>query len=209
MNAEPISDFHNFDSSIFTQTQLSLHRLRKSSSNLGSHQEHDDPVINERILTSGILHNITKEDTDSTLTRWNFSNAFDILASHSSVSSNTSSPYPLTASSFDRPFNIIVEDLAPSVRAIVAHDLRLENQQIRLSNLLSEGGTGKRLRTTRASRVAREGGRRESKRRDQWLPKDLKKFLVMATAGKTWAALGALPDESDQSRTSESLASSQ
>src|SRR5689334_12727832 len=93
MNAEPISDFHNFDSSIFTQTQLSLHRLRKSSSNLGSHQEHDDPVINERILTSGILHNITKEDTDSTLTRWNFSNAFDILASHSSVSSNTSSPY--------------------------------------------------------------------------------------------------------------------
>ena len=97
-----------------------------------------------------------------------------------------------------RPTAVVAEDVAPFVRFIIAFDVRLEEHRKKLSNLLSEGGrNGKRLRTTRASRSALEGGARQSTRRERWFSAPLNAILVARTAGHGWqeAALAELGDE--------------
>jgi hypothetical protein len=94
---------------------------------------------------------------DESITRQDFSLAFDPVAE---CSLNSSS---LEASAFDRATSMIAVDIAPFIRSIVAHDIQLQSERIRLSNLLSEGGKkGKRLRTTRSSLSALEGGTRRT-----------------------------------------------
>ena len=88
---------------------------------------------------------------------------------------------------FDGPTSAIVQDVAPYVRSIVSYDLQLEEQRLRLSNLLSQGGRhGKRQRTTRASRAALEGGSKAYTRRERWFPKNLDFSLVLQSGGKEW-----------------------
>ena len=88
---------------------------------------------------------------------------------------------------FDGPISAIVQDAAPYVRSIVSYDLQLEAQRLRLGNLLSQGGrSGKRQRTTRASRAALEGGSKAHTRRDRWFSKDTNFSLVLQTGGKEW-----------------------
>ena len=87
----------------------------------------------------------------------------------------------------DGPVSIISTDIAPYVRAIVSFDIRLEQQRLILSNMLSEGGRGgKKQRTTRASRAALEGGSKSSTRRERWFPKDLNFPMVLKTGGEGW-----------------------
>jgi DNA polymerase III delta prime subunit len=208
LQADPISDFTNFDTSIFVQSQLHIQRLCKQQLQLSSHNAKIPVVMDEARLNTSILEHKVKESGDGSLSRWDFSNAFDVLTAQPSATPlGTPATYPLTASSFDRTLGIIAEDLAPFVRCIVAHELRLDAHRVRVSNLLSEGGRSKRARTTRASQAAMEGGRRETKRRDHWFDKDLNKTLVMATAGTGWAGLGSTAEENEGSRTGDSLVS--
>ena len=101
------------------------------------------------------------------------------------------------------------------MRCIVAHEMRLEAQRSRMSDVLysnyggvagagagaggggDSGGDGgsiagatKRIRTTRASRTALEGGVRETKRRERWFDAEVDFGAVMRTAGRTWAGMG-------------------
>ncbi|RJE22742.1 hypothetical protein PHISCL_04921 [Aspergillus sclerotialis] len=91
------------------------------------------------------------------------------------------------APSFENGLGPLFEDLAPYIRAIVAFDLRLEKHRIQLSGLLSQGSTGaKRVRTTRASRAALEGGNKSYTRKERWFPPDMNPAQVLATGNREW-----------------------
>ena len=205
-----LSDFSTFDTNLYISSQLQIQRCFELDTYLKEFTGEPGKACR---MTEAILDQKQENRTQKHLSRPDFSDAFDILASPPSTTATIATSYQLTASTFDRTFRIVAEDLAPYVRSIVAHELRLDAQRIRLGNLLSEGGTGKRGRTTRASRTALEGGRRETKRREQWFDKDLNKNLVMATAG-SWAGLGTMGEDGESvsasaSRTGDSLVSAQ
>ena len=123
----------------------------------------------------------------STITRHDFSLAFDPISEPEKSSlSNTGS---LEASAFDRNLSLIVTDIAPYVRSIVSYDARLQQDRIRLSNLLSQGGNGrgpKRMRTTRAAMSALEGGARSTTRREKYFGPDLNPHFVLKTGSQSW-----------------------
>jgi DNA polymerase III delta prime subunit len=198
LQTDPQSDFLRLDTSICTQTHLLARHAFPILSNLASAPTgHED--ITELGYAKKIL-DIKEKDARSKegqLSRPYFSYAFDILAAPPDQLLFERTSFNLTASSFDRTFNIITLDLAPFVRSIVAHEQILETQRLRTSNLLSGGGNGKRARTTRASRVALEGGVRETKRRDRWFDAELSFEAVMATGGKEWAGLGWRSEEEE------------
>ena len=84
----------------------------------------------------------------------------------------------------------IVEDLAPYVRSIVAFDLRLENYRRELSGLLSGDAKGtKRMRTTRASRAALEGGSKAETRKERWFSSAVNVQRILATGNREWQDL--------------------
>ncbi|KAL8835762.1 MAG: hypothetical protein Q9170_003194 [Blastenia crenularia] len=89
-------------------------------------------------------------------------------------------------SCLDGPNSIVTEDVAPYVRAVVAHDLRLEEQRRQLQLASQNGRDGKRARTTRASRAALEGGSKANKRRERWFPTNTDFEFILATGGKAW-----------------------
>jgi len=140
----------------------------------------------ERNLVDIILAAKARHSRKEHLERSDFA-VFDLLAEPSSSQPTTS----FSTSSFDREFAVITTELAPYVRRIAAYDLQLEAERLKLSNILSAGGTAKRLRTTRAARSALEGGKRESTRRERWFDKNLNLELVMETGSGTWATIGS------------------
>lgn len=90
-------------------------------------------------------------------------------------------------SSFDGPTSILVEDLVPYVRSIVSYDIRLEHQRNQLNLSLSHGGrNGKRIRTTRASRAALEGGNKQHTRRERWFPPNTDFSRILESGGVGW-----------------------
>lgn len=90
-------------------------------------------------------------------------------------------------SSFDGPTSILVEDLVPYVRSIVSYDIRLEGRRNQLNLSLSEGGrNGKRIRTTRASRAALEGGNKQHTRRERWFPSNTDFARILESGGRGW-----------------------
>ena len=111
--------------------------------------------------------------------------AFEPLLDPSRVSPLQSRGPGITT--FDGPLSAVVEDVGPYVRSIITYDLRLEEQRLRLSNLLSERGrSGKRQRTTRASRAALEGGNKALTRRERWFPSHTNFPLILQTGGEGW-----------------------
>ncbi|KAK2629379.1 hypothetical protein QTJ16_000199 [Diplocarpon rosae] len=120
---------------------------------------------------------------NQSLTRYDFSRAFDPISAQEKYVESTT----LDASNFDRTMTLIVEDLAPYVRSIVAYDAQLQVDRLKLSNLLSEGGRrGKRMRTTRAAISALEGGARGSIRRDRYFAAALNFAFVLKTGMPEW-----------------------
>ncbi|KAJ4362533.1 hypothetical protein N0V83_010627 [Neocucurbitaria cava] len=185
------SDFLNFDTCIFTQTHLLIQRAYPNLPHHTSLSDTSKPTTEfEYAKTLLELKDAQKSSINTTLTRPDFATALDILAAPPDSTPFQATSYSLTPSSFDRTFSIITLELAPYIRSIVAHEQVLEAQRLRISNLLSVGGTGKRPRTTRASRVALEGGVRETKRRDRWFDAELNFELVMGTAGGSGRAWG-------------------
>ncbi|MCJ1338892.1 hypothetical protein MMC09_004181 [Bachmanniomyces sp. S44760] len=89
--------------------------------------------------------------------------------------------------SIDNTSVSIAEDTAPYVRSIISYDLQLEEKRLQLSSLLAQGGrNGKRIRTTRASRAALEGGSKAQTRAERWFPPGTNYPLILQTAGKGW-----------------------
>lgn len=91
-------------------------------------------------------------------------------------------------SSFDGPTSILVEDLLPYVRSIVSYDIRLEDQRNQLELSLCQGGRSRkrRIRTTRASRAALEGGNKQHTRRERWFPSNTDFARILESGGRGW-----------------------
>lgn len=101
-------------------------------------------------------------------------------------------------SAFDSCFATVAADLAPYVRSIVAYDLRLEEQRRQLSAASSQPGNDKsKVRRTRASRAALEGGSKANTRRERWLPSGTNYDMVLATGGNGWQEAALSMSEKD------------
>ncbi|KAL5430195.1 hypothetical protein PMIN07_010248 [Paraphaeosphaeria minitans] len=194
LQVDHVTDFGQFDTRMLTQTHLQIQRAcgGRPVLVLDAEQAMSIPCT-EQGFTSALLDHKDRQRCEIQLSRPDFSRAFDLLANPPDSHPALGTSYNLIASSFDRTFRIVTEDLAPYVRSIVASELVLETQRIRLGNLLSEGGRSgsKRQRTTRAARTALEGGTRDTKRRERWFGAELNRTLVMGTAGQGWAGLGS------------------
>ncbi|RKF72476.1 putative telomere length regulation protein elg1 [Golovinomyces cichoracearum] len=137
---------------------------------------------------SRIIDSIRKHPNASSgmLHRTNFSQAFDPISYPCMQLSCTTSNF-MDSSQFDRTKRIISEDLAPYVRGIVAHYVRLQRDRERMSHLIVEGCTGgKRRRTTRAAISALEGGRRCETRPERYFGNSLNPILVGKTGNPLW-----------------------
>ncbi|KAG9191263.1 hypothetical protein G6011_09351 [Alternaria panax] len=185
------SDFLNLDTAFSTQAHLLIQRAYPDLSR--THSLSSTPNLRtESDYARAILHHRKTLNTKTTLTRPDFALALDPLADPPDQLLPERSSFIFIPSSFDRTFSIITLDLAPYIRSIVAHELILEEQRVRMSSVLNAAGGigGKRGRTTRASRVALEGGVRETKRRERWFDADVDFDAVMRTAGRDWAGMG-------------------
>ncbi|KAK7548020.1 hypothetical protein IWX49DRAFT_546869 [Phyllosticta citricarpa] len=181
LQADPFIDYSCLDTHLVIASHLAVQR--SSSTSQPSSTTSIDP-------TNLILRHLDHSRKWKPLARPSFF-VFDPLAE---PPANTASSIPLglVASSFDRNFAIITTDLAPYVRSIAAYELKLEDERVRKSNLLSAGGKAKRARTTRVARSAQEGGRREQTRRERWFPDNLNlRECLEKTAGNSWAGLGS------------------
>ncbi|KAH8902884.1 P-loop containing nucleoside triphosphate hydrolase protein [Coniochaeta sp. PMI_546] len=148
------------------------------------------PALSEDKATDLIRHHFSTPPADTpAISRIDFSLAFDPIAA--SDKGLTSAASYLDPSVLDRNMEPITLDVAPYVRSIVAYDQNLQQQRLRLSNLISEGGRKgpKRMRTTRAAYSALEGGSRKTTRADRWFKAELNPHLVMKTGGRGWTDL--------------------
>jgi len=191
LQADICEDFTQFDTQIATTMHVAIREywtsqeliFKSSTGNSYAPTSVQDPLIRQiyRQKSSTAFH--------THLSRSDFSTALDPLAD--CVGPSNLGFSGMQISSFDRNFSIIVEDLAPYVRSIVAYDQALEQRREAFNNPLSQGArSGKTLRTTRASRSALEGSKRANTRRERWFPKNLNLDLVMRTAGKDWPQQG-------------------
>ncbi len=191
LTADPMIEYSRLGARI----ELSIRRfsrdfLREQTENLSPNSAAILRPLSERDMTNLIRNRGDSSQAYAPVTRADFSAAFDALAEGPNAPIAQSQGFP--ASVFDGTFSVVVEDLAPYVRTIVAYDLQLEEERLQLSNLLSQGGrNGKRMRTTRASRSALEGGNRSNTRRERWFPKQLNAALVLETGGKKWPKVGS------------------
>lgn len=141
-------------------------------------------ALDEASVISQIRRQATISPETAPLTRQDFSDAFDVLAASDKTLSAATTHLDLSI--FDSTMRNIALDVAPYVRSIVNFERDLQMQRQKLSSLMSRGGK-KRMRNTRASHAALEGGSRSTTRRDRWFSSDLNGILVMRTAGEGWA----------------------
>ncbi|KAK1241934.1 hypothetical protein MKX07_007757 [Trichoderma sp. CBMAI-0711] len=119
------------------------------------------------------------------MTRMDIAIAFDPIA----VPPKVAPTAYLDPSVFDRTLKLIVLDVAPWVRGIVAYEYQLMQRRLKLSNLMSEGGKRKRMRTTRSAYSALEGGERRMTRRERHFGDCLSTQNVLRTGGDRWTDL--------------------
>lgn len=143
-----------------------------------------DPVDSEDVIIEGVLKNRASQAPEN-LTVSQFYSAFEPIRENIE---SFYTPSGRQAPSFENGIAAISEDLAPYVRSIIAFDLQLERRRMELSGLLSQGHR-KRMRKTRASRAALEGGSKENIRRERWFPCKLNPARVLDTGGKGWQDL--------------------
>ncbi|KAG9795999.1 hypothetical protein KCU88_g53, partial [Aureobasidium melanogenum] len=101
------------------------------------------------------------------------------------------------APSLDNMALSLVTEVAPYVRTIVEHDLRLEQMRSELEGVGGGSQTtgSRRPRKTRAARAALEGGTKTSTRRDRWFPESLDFAAVLASAGDGWPKVLVGPEK--------------
>ncbi|EUC49982.1 hypothetical protein COCMIDRAFT_83297 [Bipolaris oryzae ATCC 44560] len=203
------TDFLHLSTALTLQTHLLIHRTYPALSQTRcTPSPSPSSPTSEPAYAKAILRHEQLKTSKQHLTRADFAAALDCLAAPPDQLMPERTSFTLTPSSFDRNFSIITLDLAPYVRSIVAHEQSLEQIRARMSDVLgpttttttTTGGLGpaRKPRTTRASRVALEGGVRESKRRERWF-EALGEFEgVMRTGGRTWAGMGWRGEEKDE-----------
>ncbi|OAA40989.1 ATPase, AAA family protein [Metarhizium rileyi] len=135
----------------------------------------DEPMTISRLESS--FH-----DTPRLVERIDFAYAFDPIA----VAPKAQPSSHLDPSVFDRTMQLIILDVAPWIRGIVAFEHQLMQERLKLNSFLREGGTRKRMRNTRSAYSALEGGERRSTRREQYFGDSLSAGLVMRTGGDSW-----------------------
>jgi hypothetical protein len=149
---------------------------------LGARTSPELSVPSEARLNDNVNSRLSNSETP--LCRMDFAIAFDPISESEKPSISLGR---LDASAFDRNFEVLTLDLAPYVRSIVANDNRLQQDRVRLSSLLSEGGRkGKRMRTTRAAMSALEGSVRSTTRKDRYFGPTLNSVSVMKTGMPSW-----------------------
>ncbi|KAJ5020389.1 hypothetical protein J3E73DRAFT_412057 [Bipolaris maydis] len=173
------TDFLHLSTSLTIQTHLLIHRAYPTISQTRttpSPAPTSEPAYAKAILRHEQLKASNTSHTHA-----------QTLPPHS-----TASPRPLTNSSQNAP-------RLPSPLHLSTETSSLEQMRARMSDVLgpattSTGAAGlgpaRKARTTRASRVALEGGVRESKRRDRWFEALGEFDGVMRTAGRAWAGMG-------------------
>ncbi|KAL7935888.1 hypothetical protein V8C35DRAFT_298510 [Trichoderma chlorosporum] len=170
-------------------------------------------MLNEFPAKASVSRPVDEEQTVSTLdssfrscpcqlTRMDVAVAFDPIA----VAPKVVPTSYLDPSVFDRTMALIVLDVAPWVRSIVAYEHQLMQRRLKLSNLLSEGGKRKRMRTTRSAYSALEGGERRTTRRERHFGDCLSTPHVLRTGGDRWTDL--VVEEVAKSEAGESTAAS-
>ena len=180
LQADPVVDQTGLSTSIPVQLRVCARR-----SLLEADGERLLPALTPDSLTRIITERGQCQHVHQPLTRADLAAAFGPIAEPSKTS--LSWPRGAHSSLFDSPTSVLVQDIAPYIRSIVSFDKRLEEQRLRLSNLLSQGGrSGKRMRTTRASRAAIEGGSKAYTRRERWFPSKTNFPMVLRTGGRAW-----------------------
>ncbi|KAL8908159.1 MAG: hypothetical protein Q9207_000982 [Kuettlingeria erythrocarpa] len=139
--------------------------------------------LDEQYITDALPKTIQAQNCPKPATSQAFSTAFTPLSRPSRGSQAGKGPF---RSTFESPTSIIVTDIAPYVRSIVSYDLRLEEQRKQLELASQTGRDGKRVRRTRASRAALEGGSKANTRRERWFPPNTDFVAVLKTGGKGW-----------------------
>ncbi|KAF9768863.1 hypothetical protein IL306_013781 [Fusarium sp. DS 682] len=185
-----------------TLKSLARQGLMNASSTLNTPASPLEPLTEKRVVES-LGHSF--EPQTPPLSRVDLAYAFDPIAINEKVAVASY----LDPSVFDRTTKLIVLDVAPWVRGIVEFDNTLMQERLKLSNLLSEGGKRKRMRTTRSAYSAMEGGERRTTRRERYFGDTLNTVFVRRTAGKGWQAAvertaprgtaGSLPNSSPPS----------
>lgn len=179
LQADPVVDQTGLSDLVAITIRTYAQRL------LNDDQNPDTPPPFDQSIISIIAHVVQGSQDGKAFTKSSISPAFDpISRSQKAVLGIPKGPQ---ISAFDGSLSVFAEDLAPYVRSIVSYDLRLEDQRHRLSSLLSQPGiNGKKVRTTRASRAALEGGSKAHTRRERWFPNNTNFEAVLETGGKEW-----------------------
>lgn len=191
--SEPALQFHDLDAAMSSAVLVNARSLaRKSraarSDNLGDIQQSTAGLHSFALSTIHKKAALLTYGSVPTLKRSHFSAALDLLADPDPENPSDT----LQLSSFDRAFSIITLDLAPYARSIARHDLMVERDK---AALLSS--SQKRVRLSRVSRSAADGGRREETRQQRKLPGSVNLKAVVETGGKRWESGGCdgvLPD---------------
>ncbi|KAK4178021.1 hypothetical protein QBC36DRAFT_325780 [Triangularia setosa] len=188
------SPFTTYYDSLVTSVPSAIKSLAKASLKTSMNALHNSSADELRPLTESqgvqCLQTSFASPTPGSvaITRIDFAFAFDNIAT--AESSSAAPVSHLDPSVLDRTLKLIVLDVAPYVRGIVAYEQFLQKQRLKMSNLVSEGGQGtqgtKRMRTTRAALSAMEGGSRSNKRGERWFKAELNPYLVARTGGKGW-----------------------
>ena len=184
MEASPRFDFNSLSKDISLWMRSRTRKYFQEDSHIRFGFEIPDILNPPDESRLNMILNKQISDPDRPLSRVDFGLAFDPISEPENYSFTSGR---LDASAFDRHFSIITLDLAPYARSIVANDNRLQQNRVRLSNLLSEGGRqGKRMRTTRAAMSALEGGIRSTTRKDRYFGPGLNSIYVMNTGMPGW-----------------------
>ena len=182
LEADPLVDFSGLGASIPGALRIAARRTLQT---LG--HKHTASRLDEQAVMSVLPQLVQGRAQLGKLTPNSLSITFEALARPSKGITIGKGP---AISCFDRPTSIVAEDLAPYVRSIVRYDQRLEEQRNLLASTSRDGhDSGKRIRTTRASRAALEGGSKASTRRERWFPSDANFCLILKSGGAGWQNL--------------------
>ncbi|KAL9013949.1 MAG: hypothetical protein Q9173_001386 [Seirophora scorigena] len=146
-------------------------------------QPHSVRPLDEQYITVTLPTAVQARNRSKPVTHDTLSTAFAPLAKPSRGSLAGKGPF---LSSLDGLISPVVEDVAPYVRSIVSYDLRLEEQRRQLELASQTGRDGKRVRRTRASRAALEGGSKANTRRERWFPGNTDFGAILRLGGAGW-----------------------
>ncbi|KAF2452594.1 hypothetical protein BDY21DRAFT_358552 [Lineolata rhizophorae] len=179
LDTPPVSSYGHLSAELtISTTKLSMQIPGPAASQVGNGTRSIFGAHPESCLTNKILAHRGNVSSPS-LTRASFGPLEDLAP----VSADRT--YPLIPSCIDLPLDVVATQIAPFIRGIVRYEREVAQRRIREGGLLCAGGASG-CRTTRASRSAREGGRREGMRKERWWEVDLNRVAVLETSGKDW-----------------------